>query len=286
MQPNIGDRVQPFAELQVQVISVAERAAKEEVLTDIAVRPFDLALGFGPIGPACTRQSAVMVQQGNQRPIVDHDTLGILIDHRGFHPVVEHFRRGTAHRIEGVDVAAHHRLQILGRTEPAPQPAAMAQHHREQPEDPGHTRLIAERHLELGEVDLGLPSRRCLEASLELDQSRRTALAQEVRHSRVAALEPHRSDFAEQALARQPGIQRDAITKVRLIGFQLTRTRWPGLVDRRLHAAGQVFAYRFAVKARLPRNRGHRQSLPLQVMDHDNFLKSDHQPRLPSIREA
>ena len=85
--------------------------------------------------------------------------LGIFIDHRGFHAIVKHLGRGTAHRIEGVDVTAHHRLQILGRTEPTPQPAAVAQHHREQPEDPGHTRLIAERHLELGEVDLGLPSR-------------------------------------------------------------------------------------------------------------------------------
>lgn len=255
MQPNIGDRVQPFAELQVQVISAAERATEEEVLTDIAVGPFDLALGFRPIGPTCTRQSAVMVQQGDQRPIVHHDTLGILIDHRGFHAVVEHFRRGTAHRIEGVDVAANNRLQILGRTEPAPQPAAVAPHHREQPEDPRHTRLIAERYLELGEVDLGLPSRRCFEAPLELDHSRRAALAQEVRDGRIAALEPHSSDFAEQSLAGQPGIQRDAIAKIRFIGFQLTRTRWSGLIYRRLHAAVQMFAYRLAVKARLPRNR-------------------------------
>lgn len=50
--------------------------------------------------------------------------------------------------------------------------------------------LIAEPYLELREVDLSLPSRRCLEPPLELDQSRRAALAPKVRDNFVVAVNP------------------------------------------------------------------------------------------------
>ena len=48
----VGDRIEPMAELGVQVVEVPERAGEEEVLADIAVRPLNLALGLGPVGPA------------------------------------------------------------------------------------------------------------------------------------------------------------------------------------------------------------------------------------------
>src|SRR5919106_6636769 len=41
----VGDRVEPVAQLGIQVIEVLERAGEEEVLADVAVRPLDLALG-------------------------------------------------------------------------------------------------------------------------------------------------------------------------------------------------------------------------------------------------
>jgi hypothetical protein len=44
-----------MAELAVQIVKVAKDAAEEEVLPDIAERPFDLALGLGAIGPAGAR---------------------------------------------------------------------------------------------------------------------------------------------------------------------------------------------------------------------------------------
>jgi hypothetical protein len=51
----VGDRVEPVAELGVEIVEVLERAGQEEVLADIAVRPLDLALGLGPVRPASLR---------------------------------------------------------------------------------------------------------------------------------------------------------------------------------------------------------------------------------------
>jgi hypothetical protein len=44
VQARVGDRIQPTAELAVQIVEVAKDAAEEEVLPDIAERPFDLAI--------------------------------------------------------------------------------------------------------------------------------------------------------------------------------------------------------------------------------------------------
>lgn len=49
VHPGIGDLVEPLAELSIEIIAVAEAAAEEEVLADIAERPLDLALGLGTI---------------------------------------------------------------------------------------------------------------------------------------------------------------------------------------------------------------------------------------------
>jgi hypothetical protein len=46
----VGDRVEPVAELAVEIVEVLERAGQEEVLADVAVRPLDLALLSSP-GP-------------------------------------------------------------------------------------------------------------------------------------------------------------------------------------------------------------------------------------------
>ena len=56
----IGDVVEPTAELSVEIIEVAERTAEEEVLANVAERPFNFALGLGPVrpaGPECRARS-------------------------------------------------------------------------------------------------------------------------------------------------------------------------------------------------------------------------------------
>ena len=167
VDPRVGDRVEPVAQLGVQVVEVLERAGKEEVLADVAVRPLDLALGLGPVGPAGLRVEAVVAGEVDQRPIVDDVALGVLTQDRGLHPVVEDLARHAVERREGSQVAAEHGLQVLMQDEAGPEQAAVAEHQGEQPDDPDHPRLVGERHLELGEVDLRLVAGRRLEADLE-----------------------------------------------------------------------------------------------------------------------
>jgi hypothetical protein len=63
VHPRIGDRIQPMAQLTVEVVKIAEDPAEEEVLADVSERPLDLALGLGPIGPAGTRLEAIMASE-------------------------------------------------------------------------------------------------------------------------------------------------------------------------------------------------------------------------------
>lgn len=68
----VGDLRPPRPEAGVEVVEVAERAVEEEVLADVAERPLDLALGLGAVGPARPRRRAVVLQQHQQRRVVDH----------------------------------------------------------------------------------------------------------------------------------------------------------------------------------------------------------------------
>lgn len=69
---------------------------------------------------------------------------------------------------KAADMAAHDRVQRLVRAEPSPEPAAVSQHHAEQPDLVHEAGLGGELHLELGKVHLSLLARECLEATLEL----------------------------------------------------------------------------------------------------------------------
>ncbi len=70
----IGDLVEPLAELAVEVVAVAEAAAEEEVLPDVAERPLHLALGLGPVGLAGLGQVAVVPGELDQGAVVDDVT--------------------------------------------------------------------------------------------------------------------------------------------------------------------------------------------------------------------
>ena len=83
--------------------------------------------------------------------------------HGGPHPVMEHFRRVTACSLEGHDVAAQNRFQPPVGAESSPQPAAVAEHKREQPDPAADPGLVGEPDRELGEVELGLPAGRGFE---------------------------------------------------------------------------------------------------------------------------
>ena len=69
VQADIGDGGQPVNELGVEIVEIAEAAAQEEVLADVAERPLHLTFGLGPIGPAGTGEEAVVL--GQARPASD-----------------------------------------------------------------------------------------------------------------------------------------------------------------------------------------------------------------------
>lgn len=167
MQAHVGDRGEPAAELGVQILEIAEATGEEEVLAHVAERPLHLSFGLGPVGPAGARQEAIVGGQRHEGAVVDDVAVLALAGHRGLHAVVEDLAGHAAQGREGGDVAAQDRLQVLVQDEACPDVARVAQHHREQPDDAGHTRLVGKRDLEAGEVDLSLLAGRGLEADLE-----------------------------------------------------------------------------------------------------------------------
>src|SRR3954469_11409569 len=143
MHARIGNTIQPMPELDVQVIDIAEGAAEEEVLADIAERPLHLAFRLRPVGPTRARLEAVMPGEIEKRAIVDHEPVQILADDGCLHSVVKHFAGSPADRLERGDVATQNGLQILVQDEARPDQPAVAQHHREQPDDAPHPGLCA-----------------------------------------------------------------------------------------------------------------------------------------------
>ena len=72
-----------------------------------------------------------------QRAIVDDVAgLGILAAEHGAHAIVEDVFRHAAQSLERGGLTAQQRRQVLVQHEAGPQHPAVAQHQREQPEDP------------------------------------------------------------------------------------------------------------------------------------------------------
>jgi transposase len=150
------------------------------------------------------------------------------------HIIVEDLVRHAAQRGEGGQMTAEHGLQILMQDEARPDQAAVAEHEREQPDDPRLARLVSQHQLELGEVDLRLVARWRLEADLEWRAGRRPYLAQKVGHGGIATAIATLSDLPEQPTPRQPGIGRNALSNVGLERLEPPRPRLTRPVDWRL----------------------------------------------------
>jgi len=206
--------------------------------------------------------------------------LGVFAHEHGAHAVVEDLGRRPAQRLERCGVAAQQGLHVLLRHEPAPQPAAVAKHEREQPDHPLDTGLIGEHGAEMREIDLRLPARRRLEPHLEARRRARPHLAQEILHHGVAAAVAELADLAMQPAAGQVGVGCHALAQVELERADLGRAGLARSIGRRLQAALDVFAHRLAVEAAPPRDGRHAQPLPVQIQDHDEFPKPDHH-RIP-----
>ena len=162
-----------------------------------------------------------------------------------------------------------------------PDQPGVAQHHREQPDDANGAGLVGELGAELGEVDLRLLPRRRLEPALEADGGGWPDRAQELGELAVTTRMPEPAQLAQQTPGRQVGVGRHALAQVGVMGIEQRRPGTARAVVRRLEAGLDVFADGLAVDAGASGDGRHRQALAVQVKDHDNFPKSDHQRRLP-----
>ena len=276
MDAHVGHRVQPVGELGVQVVEVAEAPAEVEVLADVAERPLDLALGLRAARPAGARHRAVVARQVDKRRVEHRPAVGAGAGHGGLHAVVEHLVRGPAEGLEGAEVAAQHRAQVLAPAEPAPEPAAVAEHHREQPHRPRLPGIVGELRPEVREVRLRLAPRRRLEAQLEPPLPPRPDGAQVVGHRRVASGVAELGDLAVQAPPGQPGMRLDARAQVVGVAVDQPRTRLPRPIGRHAGTLRQAPAHSLSVKTGPAGDLRDGQPLSLQVVNHEYLRACDH----------
>ena len=126
----IGHRVEPMAQLHIEVLEVAEVAAEEEILADVAERTLDLALGFRPVGAARLGLEAEVPGEVEQATIVDDQAIEILPEHGGFHAVVENFPGRAAESLKRGGMAAQHGSEVLMQDEAGPDQPRVAEHQR------------------------------------------------------------------------------------------------------------------------------------------------------------
>ena len=226
-----------------------------------------------------------MAGQLQELAVVGDALIVALAHHRRLHPVIEDLRRHPAQHLEGGNMAAQDGLQILVSNKAGPHHPAMAEHQREQPDDPLDTGLIDEHGAEVRKVDLSLLARWGLEAALEHLQRPRTDSLQKGLHGRIAACISELLDLAQQPATVQLGIGRNPLSQVGLVGRQNAgpRLAWP--VAGRLKTAGNVLPDRFAVDFELPGDRCDRQPPSMQIKDHYKFPKLDHR-HPPANREG
>src|SRR5207248_3210029 len=131
----------------------------------------------------------------------------------------------------------------------------VAQHEREQPEDPLRARVVGEYRAEVGEVDLRLTAGRRLKAHLEWCRLGRPDVAQQLRQNAVAA---DVAEFAQLAVQTSPGQlrkRRKPLAQIARERRDLARSRRARAIHRRLQAALDVLVHRLAVEPYLPGNR-------------------------------
>jgi hypothetical protein len=115
---------------------------------------------------------------------------GILADDRGLHAIIENLVRRAADRLESGDMTAQDALQVLVNDEAAPDKPGVAEHHGKQPNDAFDAGIVSKFHLEMGEVDLRLLTRRRFEAHFETGRAQRPQVAHAVSENAVAARVP------------------------------------------------------------------------------------------------
>jgi hypothetical protein len=91
-----------------------------------------------------------VIQNGNQGRVTLHGPIGILAKYGCLHPIIEHLTGGTIPSGKCDHETAQHCLQLLADSEAPPEPTAVTQHEREQPDFAHARRVVRKFHGELG----------------------------------------------------------------------------------------------------------------------------------------
>ena len=239
----IGDRSSQAQNRRFRSCEVDGSCPRKKSSRRIAAWPLHFALRLGALGTAGFWLVAVVSGESAQRGVVDEVTaFGIVAVEQGAHAVVEDFRRYAAKLGEGVGMASQQRLHVLVQHEAAPHHPAVAEHEREQPDDPLGSRLVGKDRAEMSEIHLRLTAGRRLETDLKAGGRSWTHLAQEILQRRVSAGISQPADLVTQPTAGQFRNCRDALTQVALEWRQLCRSRRPRSISRGSMPRAMYFA--------------------------------------------
>lgn len=245
-----------------------------EAAAQVAVKALDFAFGLGPVRPAQAGNKAAVPREIEERwlePMLAR-SIGIALEHDGFHVVVEDLVRHAAEEIERVLVARQQRLQSLVGDEFDVTGAAEAQR--------GHERR--QRRLTTPEyhpVTLQLLAGLRLESHHRLGRLDHTQRPQEGAQATQTAVVAARADLLEQRRRRQPGRMRCTypLLKIATVRVELVSATWRPL-HRHRTGIPKIAPDRVARNVHLPSDVANALPLAEPNPDFHDPLSAEHGP--------
>ena len=179
---------------------------------------FHFSLGLGPPGPTGDRSKTVMGRERQEPWIVD-GLVAVVPAHHDFHVVIKTGCRDSAQVLEGADVLADGRGEVLALDEVQVLPARVAQHIAE-----GINPAAAfDREIDVvgGVIHLRLLSRCGLEPPHGLDDGPRTQRTHPLAEQRVAPLVTEPAQLLVDSLRRDVGIAGQQVGDRPYVGIEL-----------------------------------------------------------------
>ena len=229
---DVGDLGQPPGRGLVQVPQAAEGPAAQQARFDISEGPLDLPLRLRPPGPAGHRPEAVVGRERQEPRVVDRLVAVVAADD-DLHVVIEARRRDPAQVLEGADVLADGRGEVLRLDEAEVLPPRVAQHVAEGVN--AAAAFVAEVEVIRGVIHLGLLSRRGLEPPHGGDHRARAQAPHPFGEDRVTPRVTAPAQFLVDPLGGDVGIARQQVDDHRFVRVEQAAARpaWPRRRRRR-----------------------------------------------------